>query len=67
MPVYGFFDNDIRQTFLESIAKYKLDTSLGERHDELVVTINGDIDFDTELEIDAVYNTLLGDAPLCEM
>ena len=45
----------------------RVDTSLGERHDEQVVTINGDLDFDTELEIDAVYNTLLGDAPLCEM
>jgi len=61
MPVYGFFDNDIRQKFLASISRYKLDTSLGERHDELVVTIKGDIGFDTELEIDAVYNTLLGD------
>jgi len=61
MPVYGFFDDKLRQSFLDSISKYKLETSLGERHDELTVTIKGDIDFDTELEIDAVYNTVLGD------
>ena len=61
MPVYGFFDDKLRQSFLDSISKYKLKTSLGERHDELTVTIKGDIDFDTELEIDAVYNTVLGD------
>jgi len=61
MPVYGFFDDKLRQSFLDSISKYKLDTSLGERHDELTVAIKGDIDFDTELEIDAVYNTVLGD------
>lgn len=61
MPVYGFYDDGLRQAFLESIAKFKLETSLGERHDELVVTIEGEVDFDTELEIDAVYNTVLGD------
>jgi len=59
MSVYGFFDDKLRQSFLDSISRYKLDTSLGERHDELTVTIKGDIDFDTELEIDAVYNTVL--------
>ena len=61
MPTYGFYDADIRQSFLDAISKHKLDTSLGERHDELVVTIEGDIDFNTELEIDEVYNSLLGD------
>ena len=61
MPIYGFYDNDIRQSFLHAISKYKLDMSQGERHDELIVTIKGDIDFDTELEIDEVYNSLLGD------
>lgn len=61
MPVYGFFDDKLRQSFLSSISRYKLETSLGERHDELTVTIKGDIEFDIELEIDAVYNTVLGD------
>lgn len=61
MAVYGFFDDKLRRTFLNSISKYKLETSLGERHDELTVTITGDVNFDTELEIDAVYNSVLGD------
>ena len=61
MPTYGFYDADIRQSFLDAISKRKLDTSLGERHDELVVTIDGDIDFNTELEIDEVYNSMIGD------
>jgi hypothetical protein len=61
MPTYGFYDAAIRQSFLKAISKHKLDTSLGERHDELTVTIAGDIDFNTELEIDEVYNSLLGD------
>ena len=61
MAVYGFYNEDIRQSFMHAIAKHGLETSLGQRHDELVVTIEGDIDFDTELEIDAVYNTLIGD------
>ncbi len=61
MPIYGFYDNDIRHSFLQAISKYRLVTSLGERHDELIVTIEGDIDFATELEIDEAYNSLLGD------
>ena len=61
MPTYGFYDADIRQTFLDAISNHKLVTSLGERHDELVVTIESDIEFETELEIDEVYNSLLGD------
>jgi hypothetical protein len=61
MPTYGFYDETIRQSFLDAISKHKLATSLGERHDELIVTIEGDIEFDTELELDEVYNSLLGD------
>lgn len=61
MPVYGFFNEKLRQTFLDAIQKYKLDTSLGQRQDELVVTIKDELNFDIELEIDAAYNTLIGD------
>jgi len=61
MPVYGFYDNDIRQSFLDAIKKFKLESSLDNRQEELVVRIEGDIDFDTELEIDEIYNRLLGD------
>ena len=61
MPVYGFYDDKLRQSFLDAISEYKLDTTIGQRHDELVVTIKGDIDFDTELEMDALYNGLMGD------
>jgi len=61
MPVYGFYDNDIRQSFLDAIKKFKLKSSLDSRQEELVVRIEGDINFDTELEIDEIYNRLLGD------
>jgi len=61
MPVYGFYDNDIRQSFFDAIKKFKLESSLDNRQEELVVRIEGDIDFDTELEIDEIYNRLLGD------
>ena len=61
MPVYGFYDNDIRQSFLDAIKKFKLKFSLDNRQEELVVRIEGDINFDTELEIDEIYNRLLGD------
>ena len=61
MPVYGFYDNDIRQSFLDAIKKFKLESSLDNRQEELVVRIEGAIDFDTELEIDEIYNRLLGD------
>ena len=61
MPVYGFFNNNIRQTFLDAIEAFKLKPSLDKRQEELVVIIEGDIDFNTELEIDDIYNTLLGD------
>ena len=61
MPVYGFYDNDIRQSFLDDIKKFELESSLDNRQEELVVRIEGAIDFDTELEIDEIYNRLLGD------
>ena len=61
MPVYGFYNNDIRQSFLDAIKKFKLESLLDNRQEELVVRIEGDINFDTELEIDEIYNTLLGD------
>ena len=61
MPVYGFYDNDIRQSFLDAIKKFKLESLLDNRQEELVVRIEGAIDFDTELEIDEIYNRLLGD------
>ncbi len=61
MPVYGFFNNDIRQSFLDAINKFKLEPSLDNHQDELVVSIEGNIDFDTELEIDEIYNRLIGD------
>ena len=61
MPVYGFYDNDIRQSFLDAIKKFKLESSLDNRQEELVARIEGAIDFDTELEIDEIYNRLLGD------
>lgn len=61
MPVYGFYNNDIRQSFLDAIKKFKLESSLDNRQEELVVRIEGDIDFDTELEIDEIYNRLLSD------
>ena len=61
MPVYGFYNNDIRQSFLDAIKKFKLESLLDNRQEELVVRIEGDIDFDTELEIDEIYNRLLGD------
>ena len=61
MPVYGFYNDDIRQSFLDAISKYKLDTATGQRHDEQIVTIKDAIDFNTELEIDGIYNSLIGD------
>ena len=61
MPVYGFYNNDIRQSFLDAIKIFNLNSSLDNRQEELVVRIEGDIDFDTELEIDEIYNRLLGD------
>ena len=61
MPVYGFYNTDLRQAFLDDIQKFKLISSLDNRQEELVVIIDGDIDFDTELEIDEIYNKLLGD------
>ena len=61
MPVYGFYDNDIRQSFLDAIKKFKLESSLDNRQEELVVRIEGAIDFDTELKINEIYNRLLGD------
>ena len=61
MPVYGFYDNDIRQSFMDAIKEFKLKPSLDTRQDELVVVIEADIDFDTELQLDEIYNTLLGD------
>jgi len=61
MPVYGFYNDDIRQSFLNAIKEHNLKTSLDERQDELIVNIEGDIDFDTEMKIDDIYNTILGD------
>jgi len=61
MPVYGFYNEDIRQSFLDAIKGHNLNTSLDERQDELVVIIEGEIDFSTELKIDEIYNTILGD------
>ena len=61
MPVYGFYDNDIRQSFMDAIKEFKLEPSLDTRQDELVVVVEADIDFDTELQLDEIYNTLLGD------
>ena len=61
MPVYGFYDHDIRQSFMDAIKEFKLEPSLDTRQDELVVAIEADIDFDTELRLDEIYNTLLGD------
>lgn len=61
MPVYGFYNNDIRQSFIDAIRNFNLEPSLDNRQDELVVIIKDDIDFDTELKIDEIYNELLGD------
>ncbi len=61
MPVYGFYNKDIRQSFMDAIREFKLEPSLDTRQDEFVVIIEGAIDFDTELQIDEIYNTLLGD------
>lgn len=61
MPVYAFYDNEIRQSFLAAIKSYKFESTLDNRHDELVVIIEDDIDFDTELTIDEIYNRVIGD------
>ena len=61
MPVYGFYDDEIRQSFLDAIKSFNLKSSLDNRQEELVVIIEGEIDFDTELELDGIYNELLGD------
>ena len=61
MPVYGFYNKDIRQSFMDAIREFKLEPSLDTRQDEFVVIIEGAIDFDTELQIDEIYNRLLGD------
>ena len=61
MPVYGFYDNDIRQSFMDAIKEFKLEPSLDTRQDELVVVIEANVDFNTELQLDEIYNTLLGD------
>lgn len=61
MPVYGFYDNEIRQSFLDAIKNFNLKSSLDNRQEELVVIIEGEVDFDTELELDGIYNELLGD------
>jgi len=61
MPVYGFYDNDIRQSFMDAIKEFKLEPSLDTRQDELVVVIEASVDFNTELQLDEIYNTLLGD------
>jgi len=61
MAVYGFYNDDIRQSFLDAIRKFKLEPLPGERQDELIVSIDANMDFDTELELDEIYNTLLGD------
>ena len=61
MPVYGFYDDEIRQSFLDAIKSFNLKSSLDNRQEELVVIIEGEIDFDTELELDGLYNELLGD------
>ena len=45
----------------QGIKKFELESSLDNRQEELVVRIEGAIDFDTELEIDEIYNRLLGD------
>lgn len=61
MPVYGFYDKEIRQSFMDAIKEFKLKPSLDTRQDELVVVIKTDIGFDTEMQIDEIYNTVLGD------
>ncbi len=59
MANYAFYDEDIRQQFIEAINPFGLSYELGKRQDELLVTLTDKHDLDTELEIDAIYNRLM--------
>jgi len=47
MPNYGFFNNNLRQSFLDAIEKFNLKPSLDEHQEELLVIIEGEIDLFT--------------------
>ena len=59
MTNYAFYDEELRQRFITTIKPFGLSYELGERQDELLVTLSGMCNLDTELEIDNIYNSLL--------
>ncbi len=61
MARYAFYDDDLRQQFLEKIAKYNYSFELKEANDEFLVNISDSLDFDEELELEEIYNKLLSD------